>query len=114
MKKFKKKMYVMCTMALICAGAACFSSCSTDFWTIDDIATTSSTFYILGYLDGVGQGVKESDMEFKTDALINEWWNGLSFVQWWNEKFGSEETPETEESENTGTEDTTQDETVTE
>ena len=77
MKKSKKKMYLMSTMALTFASALCLSSCSTDLWTIDDIATTSSTFYIIGYIEGFKKGIDEWGIEFKTENLIDGWWNKL-------------------------------------
>ena len=78
-------MYLMSTMALTFASALCLSSCSTDLWTIDDIATTSSTFYIIGYIEGFNKGIDESGIEFKTETLVEGWWNKL---------LGKEEKPE--------------------
>ena len=98
MKKSKKKMYLMSAMAMTFASALCFSSCSTDFWTIDDIATTSSTFYIIGYIEGFNKGIDESGIEFKTENLIDGWWNKLLG----KEEKPNEENPNESETPNEG------------
>ena len=104
MKRLKKKLCLTSAMALACLGTACFSSCSTDFWTIDDIATTSSTFYIIGYFEGFNKGVEESEVELKTQSLLKNWWNSILGKETPNEETPNEgegstesETPGSEE-----------------
>ena len=101
MRRLRKKMLLMCTIACICAGVLCTSSCALALMEgMDVIGSTAGIFFVVGAIDGAGEAIKENNqdgkLELKTGALIEEWWNNLPFVEWLQQTFGTE-TPEVEE-----------------
>lgn len=74
MRRLKKKMLVMCTIALICAGVLCFSGCATTFVDVFLVQQTilMGTVLYIAYQDDVAEAI---------DGVVT-WFKDLVFPAW--------------------------------
>jgi len=77
MKKIKKKMLLMCSIALILSGLICFSSCSVAEGAVTYIVGWASYSFVIGWLDGAKYAVVDASAENGNLQVIEDDWNGF-------------------------------------